>query len=151
MLTLFTKISKFQHGNPQFLRHPIEFGIVDRSTAPDCKTELTIKTIGRIFVGARQYAFELQHDRKSISYWQRCISTLSLSRAFTWCTLKTADDYLMFSLSIKLLPCSWQLLRQCPRNCPKNLQKRQHIVQSPKGPQFSFLSRLYKLLTQQQT
>ena len=65
MLILFTKRSKFHYENPQFLRHPIKFAIVDPSTAPDFKTKLTIKATGRIFVGARsKHAFELRHDRK---------------------------------------------------------------------------------------
>ena len=65
MLILFTKISKFHHDNPQFLRHPIKFAIVDPSTAPDCTTKLTIKATGRIFAGAwSKHASELQNDKK---------------------------------------------------------------------------------------
>ena len=68
MLILFTKDLKFHHENPQFLLHPIKFAIVDSSTTPDCKTKLTIKATGKIFAGARsKHAFELQHDRESIS------------------------------------------------------------------------------------
>ena len=79
MLILFTKISKFHHENPQCLRHPIKFAIVDPSTAPDCKTKLTIKATGRIFVDApSKHAFELQHGRKKYFLLTRCISTLSL-------------------------------------------------------------------------
>ena len=84
MLILFTKISKFHHENRQLLRHPIKFSVVDPSTAPDNKTKLTIKATGRIFVGPRsKHAFELQHDRKKYFLLTRCISTLSLLRAFT--------------------------------------------------------------------
>ena len=65
MLILFTKISKFNHENPQFLRQPIKFAIVDPSTAPDYTTKLTIKATERIFVGAQsKQAFELQNDRE---------------------------------------------------------------------------------------
>ena len=69
MSILFTEVSKFQHENPQFLRHPVKFAIVDRSTAPDSITKLTIKTTGRIFVGAQsKHAFELQNDKKKYFY-----------------------------------------------------------------------------------
>ena len=67
MLILFPKISKFHHENPTFLRHPMKFAIADPSTAPDCKTKLTIKATERISVGAwSKHAFELQHDRKKV-------------------------------------------------------------------------------------
>ena len=52
MSILFTKISKFHHENSQFLRYRIKFATFDPSTAPDCKTKLTIKATGRIFLGA---------------------------------------------------------------------------------------------------
>ena len=66
MLILFTKISKFHHENPQFLRHPIKFAIVDPSTTPDCTTKLTIEARGRICVGARyKHASELENDKKN--------------------------------------------------------------------------------------
>ena len=79
MLILLTKISKFHHENPQFLRHPVKFAIIAPSAAPDCKTKLTIKATGRIFVGARsKHAFELQHDRQKYFLLTKCISTLSL-------------------------------------------------------------------------
>ena len=65
MLILFTKISRFHDENPQFLQHPIKFAIVDPSTASDCATKLTIKAMGRIFVGAQsKHLFELQNDKK---------------------------------------------------------------------------------------
>ena len=65
MLILLTKMSKFHQENPQFLRHPIKFAIVDSSTINDYTNKLTIKATGRIFVGARcKHASELQNDKK---------------------------------------------------------------------------------------
>ena len=61
--SLFTKISKFHHENPQFLQHPIKFAIVDPSKASDCTTKVSIEATGRIFVGARsKHAFKSQND-----------------------------------------------------------------------------------------
>ena len=65
MLILFTKLSRFHHGNPQLLRHPFKFAIFDSSATPDSGTKLTIKATGRVFVGVRsKHAFELQNDKK---------------------------------------------------------------------------------------
>ena len=63
MLILFTKLSRFHHENPQLLRHPIKFAIVDSSATPDCRTKLTIKATGRVGVRSK-YASELQNDKK---------------------------------------------------------------------------------------
>ena len=64
-LILFTKSSKFYHENPQLLRHPIKFSIVDSSATPYCRTKLTIKATGKVFVGLRsKHASELQNDKK---------------------------------------------------------------------------------------
>ena len=65
MLILFTKLSKFHHENPQLLRHPFKFAIVDSSATPDCRTKLAIEATGRVFVGVRsKHASELQNDKK---------------------------------------------------------------------------------------
>ena len=78
LIIIFTKLSKFHRENPQFLRHPIKFAILDSSTTPDCTTKLTIKATGSIFVGAlSKHAFKLQNDKKIDT--QRRISALSLS------------------------------------------------------------------------
>ena len=63
MLILFTKLSKFHHKDPQLLRHPIKFAIVDSGATPDCRT--TIKATGRVFVGVRsKHTSELRNDKK---------------------------------------------------------------------------------------
>ena len=80
MLILLTKISKFHHENPQFLRHPIKFAIVDSSTTPDCTTKLT----GRIFVIAwSKHTSELQNDKKMESLLTKKYFYLVTFRAFT--------------------------------------------------------------------
>ena len=95
MLILFSKISKFDHENPQFLQHPIKFTIVDPSTASDCTTKLTTKATGRIFADARfKHAFELQNDKKKYFLLTKKYFYLITFRAFT------ANDHLMFGLSI---------------------------------------------------
>ena len=65
MLILFTKLCRFHHENPQLLRHPLKFAIVDSSATPDSGTKLTIKATGRVFVGVRsKHVSELQNDKK---------------------------------------------------------------------------------------
>ena len=62
MLILFTELSKFHHGNPELLRHPIK-AIVDSSATPDCRTKLTIEATGNVGVRSK-HASELQNDKK---------------------------------------------------------------------------------------
>ena len=65
MLILFTKISRFHHENPQLLRHPIKFAIVDSSATPTVQLDRLLKPQERIFVGVRSKpASELQNDKK---------------------------------------------------------------------------------------
>ena len=111
MLILFTEISKFHYENPQFLRHPIKFAIVDPSTAPDCTTKLTIKATERIFVGARSnHAFELHNDKKKY---------FLLTKKYPYLvTFKSI--YIMYMLNWKqqmMISCSACWSNYCPDNC----------------------------------